>query len=332
MKPSFESAESPRPSLTDIEGILVGHYTCSARPTGCTVILSSTPFTAGVDVRGGAPGTRETDLLKAESSVARVNAIFLSGGSAFGLEVGAGVSQYLEEQGLGYLAGGVTVPIVCGAILFDLNLGGAKIRPDARAGYAAAQAAGPGQVAEGNIGAGAGCTVGKLLGADRAVRGGLGSWAWCRSDGLRVGALAAVNCVGDVWDPARSVIVAGARTSDGNGFFDVMAQMRRGFRPESPFAGNTVLGVVATNATLDKAGCAKVAQMAQDALARCVYPAHTPFDGDTVFAIATGNHRIDCTPSNIGVLGAMAADVLATAIIRGCRSSSTGGMPQGPAG
>ncbi len=329
MKPTDESGGPRRPSLTDIEGILVGHCTLTERPTGCTVVMSLSPFTAGVDVRGGAPGTRETDLLKAESSVAKVNAIFLSGGSAFGLDVGAGVTQYLEEQGLGYEAGGVAVPIVCGAILFDLNIGDHKIRPGEKAGRAAARSAGSGPVPEGNVGAGAGCTVGKLLGVDRASKGGLGSWAWCRSDGLRVGAMAAVNCVGDVWDPERATIVAGARTSDGHGFFDVMAQLRRGFRPESPFRGHTVLGVVGTNAALDKASCTKVAQMAQAALSRCVYPAHTPFDGDTVFAVATGTHPIACTPMTVGLIGAIAADVLATAIIRGCKSSPTDGTPRG---
>lgn len=332
MNSTDESAERRKPSLTDIEGILVGHHTFSERATGCTVITSRSPFAAGVDVRGGAPGTRETDLLKAESSVATVNAIFLSGGSAFGLDVGAGVSRYLEEQGLGYEAGGVIVPIVCGAILFDLSIGDAKIRPDAMAGYAAAKAASTAPVPEGSTGAGAGCTVGKLLGPDRAMKGGLGSWAWCRADGLRVGALAAVNCIGDVWDPARAAIVAGARRSDGNGFFDCMAQLRRGYRPEFPFGGSTVIGVVATNAALDKACCTRVAQMAQDALARCVYPAHTPFDGDTIFAIATGRHPVERTPLNVGVIGAMAADVLATAILRGCRPSFRGGSRRGRRG
>jgi len=318
-----ESMDSRRPSLTDIDGILVGHYTLPERPTGCTVITSRSPFTAGVDVRGGAPGTRETDLLRAESTVPLINAVFLSGGSAFGLDVGAGVARYLEEQGLGYSARGVIVPIVCGAILFDLNLGDPKIRPDARAGYEAARTSGAAPVAEGNVGAGSGCTVGKMFGPDRAMKGGLGSWSWCRSDGLRVGALAAVNCIGDVWDPARATIVAGARKSDGNGFVDCMAQLRRGYRPELPIGGNTVIGVVATNAGLDKACCTKVAQMAHDAIARCVYPAHTPADGDTIFAVATGQHPIESSPVNVGVIGALAADVLAIAIVRGCQAAGS---------
>ncbi len=323
MQSSGESVETRRPSLTDVEGILVGHYTFSERPTGCTVITSRTPFVAGVDVRGGAPGTRETDLLRPENTVDRVNAVFLSGGSAFGLDVGAGISRYLEEQGLGYRARDVIVPIVCGAILFDLNLGDPRIRPDAHAGYEAARTASVDPVSEGSVGAGAGCTVGKMFGPERAMRGGLGSWAWCRADGLRVAGLAAVNCLGDVWDPALGKMVAGARKSDGSGFMDSVAQLRRGYRPEPPPGGNTVIGVVATNAALDKAACARVAQMAQDALARCIYPSHTPADGDAIFALATGQHPIECTPSNIGVIGALAADVFATAILRGCQAAGT---------
>jgi L-aminopeptidase/D-esterase-like protein len=323
MESPKEFKDSRTPSLTDIDGVLVGHYTLPERPTGCTVITSRSPFVAGVDVRGGAPGTRETDLLRAESTVPTINAVFLSGGSAFGLDVGAGVVRYLEEQGLGYSVRGIIVPIVCGAILFDLHLGDPKIRPDARAGYEAARTASAAQVPEGNVGAGSGCTVGKMFGPDRAMKGGLGSWSWCRSDGLRVGALVAVNCIGDVWDPGSATIVAGARKSDGNGFVDTMAQLRRGYRPELPFGGNTVIGVVATNADLDKARCTKVAQMAHDAIARCVYPAHTPSDGDTIFAIATGRRLIEPSPINVGVIGAMAADVLAMAMVRACRAAGS---------
>ncbi|MBZ5496129.1 MAG: P1 family peptidase [Acidobacteriia bacterium] len=321
MQSSGEIAESRRPSLTDVAGILVGHFTLAERPTGCTVITSEFPITAGVDVRGGAPGTRETDLLRAENSVAGINAVFLSGGSAFGLDVGTGVVKFLEEKGLGYRVGKAIVPIVCGAILFDLNAGDPQIRPDARAGYEAARAADSAPVAEGSVGAGAGCTVGKLFGLERAMRGGLGSWAWRRADGLRVGALVAVNSLGDVRDPALGKILAGARKSDGNGFFDCMAQLRRGCRPELPIGGNTVIGVVATNATLEKASCTRIAQMAHDALARCIHPSHTLFDGDTIFALATGKHQIECNPVNVSVIGALAADVLSTAIVRGCQAA-----------
>jgi L-aminopeptidase/D-esterase-like protein len=316
-----ESSGLRKFSLTDVQGILVGHCTLEQRPTGCTVVLSDSSMVAGVDVRGGAPGTRETDLLKIEGAVSGIHAVFLSGGSAFGLDVGTGVVQFLEEKGRGYPAGEVMVPIVSGAILFDLHLGNARIRPDARAGYEAARAASTAPVGEGNIGAGAGCTVGKMFGLKRAMKGGLGSWSWRRADGLCVGAVVAVNCVGDVRDPASGVIVAGARQSDGKGFFDCMEQLRLGGRPEIPIGGNTVIAAVATNATLNRAACTRVAQMAHDGLARCVSPSHTVFDGDTIFALATGRHPIECSPVNVSVIGALAADVLATAILRGCQAA-----------
>jgi L-aminopeptidase/D-esterase-like protein len=312
-----------RPSLTDIEGLLVGHCTIAAGPTGCTVVLSDSAMSAGVDVRGGAPGTRETDLLKMGGAVSGIHGVFLSGGSAFGLDVGAGVMQFLEEKGQGFPAGKVIVPIVCGAILFDLHEGNTKIRPNARSGYEAAQAAGKRPVEEGRTGAGAGCIVGKMFGLRRSMRGGLGSWSWQRADGLRVGALAAVNCVGDVRDPARGRIVAGARTDDGGNFLDCIEQLRLGRNPEIPMGGSTLIGVVATNAGLDKGWCTRVAQMAHDGLARCVQPAHTPFDGDTIFALATGRHPIEGTPADVSVIGAIAADVLATAILRACQAAGT---------
>jgi len=306
---------SRTPCLTDIEGIVVGHYTLRKRPTGCTVITGRQPFVAGVDVRGGAPGTRETELLRPENSVDRIDAIFLSGGSAFGLETGVGVSRYLDEHGRGFDAGVARVPIVCGAILFDLWLGDPAVRPDARAGYEAIRAASRGPVPEGSVGAGAGATVGKMMGRERAMRGGLGSWSLKRPDGLKVGALAVVNAVGNVVDPKTGRTVAGARGRDGNGFVDAVAEVRNGFRPGSPFHDNTVLGVVATNAGLTKAQCAKVSQMAHDALARCIYPSHTPWDGDTVFTISTGT--LTLKEADAGIVGVLAAEALATAIIRG---------------
>jgi L-aminopeptidase/D-esterase-like protein len=304
------------PSITDVNDILVGHFTALDRPTGCTVITASAPFVAGVDVRGGAPGTREIDLLKPENRVDQIDAIFLSGGSAFGLEAGAGISRYLEEHGRGFDTRVAKVPIVCGAILFDLALGNPSVRPDAVAGYQAMKAAKAGRVPEGNVGAGAGATVGKLLGQERAMKGGVGSWALTLRNGLKVGALAAVNAIGDIVDPATGKIIAGARRNDGKGFVGAMDQLRKGYEPGSPFRGNTVLGVVATNAKLTKAQCTKVAQMAQDALARCICPAHTPWDGDTVFAVSTGTWNQKKEP-DAGVIGALAADALASAIIRG---------------
>ncbi len=323
MTHDIEMTGSRRPSLTDVEGVLVGHHTLEERPTGCTVVLSDSAMVAGVDVRGGAPGTRETDLLQIEGVVASIHAVFLSGGSAFGLDVGSGIVQFLEEKGQGYPAGDAKVPIVSGAILYDLQLGNTRIRPDAHAGYEAARKASRAPVAEGNVGAGAGCTVGKLFGLRRAMKCGLGSWSWRRSDGLCVGAVVAVNAAGDVRDPAHSTIVAGARNSDDSGFFDCMEQLRLGSTPQILIGGNTVIAAVATNATLNKAACTRIAQMAHDGLARCVSPSHTLFDGDTIFALATGRHPIECSPVNVSVIGAMAADVLATAIIRGCQAALT---------
>jgi L-aminopeptidase/D-esterase-like protein len=317
------------PSLTDVKGIRVGHYTSPDRPTGCTVVTAQTPFVAGIDVRGGAPGTRETDLLKPENSVDQIDAIFLSGGSAFGLETGTGISRYLEEHDRGFDTGTARVPIVCGAILFDLHLGDPKIRPDARAGYEAIRAASDDPVREGNVGAGAGATVGKMLGAGLAMKGGLGSWALACPDGLRVGALAVVNSIGDVINPYTGEIIAGTRRKDGKGFAGIMKNLRQGFRPDSPFTNNTILAIVATNAVLTKAQCSKVAQMAHDALARCVYPAHMPWDGDVVFAISTGTWTAK-RGADTGIIGALAADALASAIVRGVQRAESWGKYPSP--
>ncbi len=316
------SAMSKKPSLTDVDRILVGHYTLQERPTGCTVITSTEPFVAGIDVRGGAPGTRETDLLKPENSVDRVDAVFLSGGSAFGLDVGSGVSRFLEEQGRGFVTQVARVPIVCGAIIFDLFLGDPKIRPDARAGYEAIKSASGQAVEEGNVGAGAGATVGKMLGLERAMKSGLGSWALSFTDGLKVGALAVVNSIGDVVNPVTGKIIAGARKTVGEGFVDCIKELRRGYRPKAVFRGNTVLCVVATNAALSKSQCAKVATMANDGLARCIRPSHLPWDGDVVFAISTGTWRQEI---DWGIIGALAADALSTAIIRAVMNAESWG-------
>jgi L-aminopeptidase/D-esterase-like protein len=313
------------PSFTDVDGLLAGHYTLPGRPTGCTVVLSRQPFTAGVDVRGGAPGTRETDLLRADNTVDSIHAIFLSGGSAFGLDAGAGVMQFLEEQGVGFPVRGLRIPIVCGAVLYDLELGDSHIRPGKDAGYAAAKSASGDPVPEGNVGAGAGCTVGKLLGPEISMKAGLGSWSFRRKDGLVVAALAAVNAVGDIVDPEKGSILAGARGKDGIGFLDISKQLRQGSEPKLFGAANTVLGIIGTNAVLSKAQCARVAVMAQDALARCIRPSHTPWDGDTVFAIATGKWIGEGKPADPGVVGALAAEVLAASIIRGVQNAEAWG-------
>jgi len=317
-----------RPSITDVDGLSIGHFTLRERPSGCTVVVGDAPFTAGVDVRGGAPGTRETDLLRPENTVEQVDAIVLSGGSAFGLDAAGGVVRWLEEKGRGYATSAGRVPIVCSAILFDLGLGDSKFRPDARAGYEAARSASPGPVAEGSVGAGAGATIGKMLGSGRAMRGGLGSWSLSHPGGLTVGALVAVNAAGDVRDPASGRLLAGARTADGNGLADTLQQLRSGpVTRSSPLRENTVLGVVATNAALTKVQCCKVAQMAQDALARCIQPSHTPWDGDTVFALATGrwSPKGESASDLTTLVGALAADVLASAILRGIQQATAWG-------
>jgi len=316
-----ESRTPPQGAITDVEGVKAGHFTDPRRPTGCTVLLVEQGAVAGVDVRGGAPGTRETDLLSPLNTVQSVNAILLSGGSAFGLAAADGVMRYLEEKGFGFPAGSLRVPIVPAAILFDLGLGDSSIRPTAESGYKACQAArgGPGSQAEqGNVGAGAGATVGKLLGAGRAMKGGFGTASIRQADGLVVGAMVAVNALGDVYDPAGRLL-AGARTPDGRRLADAAALLRKGELPElrGPFGktgagGNTTIGVVATNATLTKVEAAKVAQMAHDGLARAIRPAHMPLDGDTIFAVATGKRP--AAAGLYGLIGALAADVLAEAI------------------
>ena len=278
--------------LTDVQGIKVGHFTLSERPTGCTAILAQDGTTGGVDVRGGAPGTRETDLLSPQNTVQIVNAITLSGGSAYGLDAAQGVMRWLEEHNIGYKVGAGVVPIVPAAILMDLGFGGDwKIRPTADCGYKAAAAASDGPVAEGNVGAGTGATVGKM-GQNRSMKGGLGSASIALPDGLVVAALVAVNAVGDVIDPATGNVVAGVRTDDGKGLADARTLLRSGalLRRAQPRSGeNTTIGVVATNARLDKRECLLVSQAAHDGMARALEPVHTTVDGDAIVAAATGS-------------------------------------------
>lgn len=317
-------AESPvNSTLTAVPGIRVGHWTHASGSTGCTAVLTSGGAIAGVDVRGGGPGTRETDLLRPEASVASVHAVVLSGGSAYGLAAADGVMRYMEGEGVGYPVGGSVVPIVPAAILFDLGVGDPAVRPNAESGFLAAESASSEPVAVGNVGAGAGASVGKMFGPQRAMRGGLGSAAVRLPDGLVVGALAAVNALGDVVDPARGTIVAGARDSEGAGFADSMDALRRGtWTNPAPAAGNTTLGVVAANVSWTKAQATKVAQMAQDGLAMAVRPAHMPFDGDTVFALGTGGREANARL--VGMIGALAADVLAQAILVAVRAAEDG--------
>ena len=303
---------SEKNSLTDVPGIQVGHWTNLEAATGCTVVLCTQGAVAGVDVRGGAPGTRETDLLDPLCVVERVHAVLLGGGSAFGLAAADGVMQWLEERGVGYNVGVAKVPIVPAAILFDLGLGSPTVRPTAASGYAACEAAGAGPVPQGNVGAGAGATVGKLLGPLRAMKGGLGCASRQIEGGVIVAALVVVNAVGNIVDPHSGQVIAGARALNGTGFVADPALLSRSASSIAEMAAgtNTTLAVVATNAALGKTGATKVAQMAHDGLARAIRPVHTHFDGDTVFALSLGERR-----SEVSRIGALAADVLAAAVV-----------------
>lgn len=310
-----KATRKPSGSLTDVPGIKVGHWTSSDRPTGCTAILTEGGAVGGVDLRGGGPGTRETDLLRPEATVDTVHAIVLSGGSAFGLATADGVMQYLEEKGVGYRAGRSVVPIVPAAILFDLGLGAdPKIRPTKESGYRAAKAAASNAVKQGCVGAGAGATVGKMLGPGRSMKSGLGSASLEAPGGIVVAALAAVNAIGDVVHPDTGQILAGALDEDKKAFADTAAMIRGGLG----FGGattveNTTLAVVAANLSWTQAQATKVAQMAQDGLARSIRPVHMPFDGDTVFALGTGGGELDV--AKLGLVGALAADVLSMAVV-----------------
>ncbi len=302
-------------AITDVPGIRVGHATKADAMTGCTVILCPPEgAVGGVDQRGGAPGTRETDLLHPMHLVQRVHAVLLAGGSAFGLEAAGGVVRWLEERDIGFDTLVAKVPIVPTAILFDLDMGRADIRPDASMGYTACDAAVDGPVAQGSVGAGTGCRSGTIFGPTRASKSGIGTASADLGGGLVVGAIVAVNAFGDVVNPATGSILAGARALSGEGFADTLATMRSFVgKTTLTFAGrrSTVIGAVATNARLSKEEANIVAQMAHDGLARAVRPAHTMFDGDTLFSLATGQKR-----ANVNVIGAYAAEVTAEAIVR----------------
>jgi len=320
------STGSTNNTLTAVDGVKVGHFTLSERPTGCTAILVKDDTTGGVDVRGGAPGTRETDLLNPVNNVQIVNAITLSGGSAFGLDAAMGVMRWLDEHNIGYRVGqnGV-VPIVPSAILFDLGFGGSpKIRPTADCGYKAADAATADPVKEGNVGAGAGATIGKS-GGGRPMKAGIGSAAIRLPNGLVVAALVAVNAVGDIIDPATGQVIAGARTEDGKHLADARKLLRAGAGREGRTGENTTIGVVATNAKLTKVQAQKMAQMAHDGYARAISPVHTPGDGDTIFSLATGTWT---GTANYGTVGSLAAEAMADAIVRAAtQAASAAGVP-----
>jgi len=300
-------------SITDVQGIEVGHHTDTRRPTGCSVVIAREGAVAGVDVRGAAPGTRETDLLDPTHLVEKVHAVMLAGGSAWGLDAASGAKRWLEEHGIGLNVGVGLVPLVPAAVLFDLHVGDGRIRPDAAAGYAACQAASHQRPEEGNVGAGAGATVGKLFGPEFSMKCGIATAA-VRVGQVTVGALIACNAVGDVIDPRTSATVAGARMVDGKSLRDSTAALLRGERPHPLIAGsNTTIGVIATDARLTKAQARRLAVPSHDGLARAISPVHTMTDGDTLFTLATG--MVDEFPGMV-VLAAMAAEAAALATLR----------------
>jgi L-aminopeptidase/D-esterase-like protein len=326
-------------AITDIPGLRVGHAQDLEAITGCTVILCDKKTVGGIDKRGGGPSSRQTDQLETIRLVNEVHAILLAGGSAFGLDAASGVVRYLEERGIGFDMRVARVPIVPTAILFDLGIGKKEVRPDSAMGYEACVNAVEGQVLEGNVGAGCGATVGKILGGGQAMKAGLGTASIEIANGLIVGALVAVNAFGDVINPDSGKIIAGARafpveagtSAEALEFADTLDVLRiftsqgmpRFGRPTNEGQGNTVIGVVATNARLTKEETTKVAQMAHDGLARTVRPAHTMFDGDTIFALSTGELY-----GEVNVIGAFAAEVFSQAILRAVQSAtSAGGLP-----
>lgn len=311
-------------ALTDVAGLEVGHFTDARRPTGCTVVIAREGAVAGVDVRGAAPGTRETDLLAPGNLVQQVHAIVLAGGSAWGLAAADGAVRWLEERGVGMDVRFGTLPIVPAAVLFDLPLshsGDARIRPDAAAGYAACDAAGTQPPAEGCVGAGAGALVGKLFGAQYAMKGGIGT-ASVKVGGVTVGALIAVNALGDVVDPDTGRVLAGARSGDGRALRDTRRSLLRGELPQPLLAGtNTTIGVVATDAQLTKVQANRLASVAHDGLARAINPVHTMSDGDTLFALATGRVPPADDAPGMTVLSTMAAEAVARATVRAVQAA-----------
>lgn len=317
----MSSHTSPAPdagSITRVAGIEVGHFTDLRRPTGCTVVLAREGAVAGVDVRGAAPGTRETDLLDPANLVDRIHGITLSGGSAWGLEAATGTVRWLEERGIGLDVSVGRLPIVPAAVLFDLLVGDMRIRPDAAAGYAACAAASSQDPAEGNVGAGTGAAVGKIFGIQRAMKGGIGT-ASVTVAGVTVGALIACNALGDVIDPDTAQVVAGARTDDGLRLRDTRRALLRGDLPQPLLAGtNTTIGVIATDAPITKIQAHRLAVAAHDGLARSINPVHTMSDGDTLFALGTGRN-----PHHPGmmVLATMAAEATAVATLRAVRAA-----------
>lgn len=317
--------------ITDIPGFAFGNWTDEAGGTGCTAIVAPQGATGGVDVRGGAPASRETDLLRPENTVDRVHAVILSGGSAFGLEAASGAARELESRGIGLNVGPTVVPIVCSSCIFDLAFGNPSIRPDIEAGAHAVKTALDGPQApllQGNHGAGCGATVGKLAGMERAMKGGLGTAAYALGT-LQVGALAAVNACGNVVDPSTSAPIAGMRaTADSSEIVDMEeALLAMAHDIAMPLSRtNTTISCIVTNAELSKAQATKISQMAADAYAHVIRPTHTTNDGDTIYTLASGT--VECPPDQLDLLGLMATRALETAIVSACKhASASHGIP-----
>ncbi len=320
-------------TITAIPGIRVGHYTDAKDVTGCTVIrFSAEGAVAAVDVRGSAPGTRETDLLNPTNLVDKVHAIMLSGGSAYGLDAASGIMRCLEEENIGFPVGnGTVVPIVPAAVLFDLDIGNPAIRPTAEWGFRACKTADDSPVKMGNVGAGTGATVGKFLGKNRAMKSGLGSAVLHLPGGMLVGAIVAVNALGDVIEPSTGKIIAGIR-GDTPGSFASSVKIVLEQDVEKIFPGtNTTIAVVATNVPLSKVQLKKVAQMAHDGMARAINPAHTMYDGDTIFAVSTPTQldvKGKASPDTVNFVGTAAAEVIAKAIVNAAKmTESSNGYP-----
>lgn len=312
-------------SILDIGGLRVGHWTNREAATGCTVILCPPEgAVAAVDVRGGAPGTRETDLLAPGQLVQRVHAVLLTGGSAFGLDAATGVMRFLDEHNTGFQIAGAIVPIVVGAVVFDLSVGRADVRPDASAGYRACQDARGDTLPQGSVGAGAGATVAKAGGAEFAVKGGIGSASESLAGGLVIGALAAVNAIGEIVDPDSGRVVAARRAPPGEAVDTLEFLRGRPRRGPEPGA-NTTIAAVATNAALTKEQTLRLAIMAHAGFSRTIRPSHTPFDGDTVFALATGAQPAE--ESDVLPLGALGARAIERAVLRAVlRAESLAGI------
>lgn len=313
-------------SITDVPGILVGQAQDQKALTGCTVVLSMDGAVGGVDQRGGAPGTRETDALRPMHLVEKIHAVVLAGGSAFGLDASSGVMRFLEEKKVGFDTGYVKVPIVASAVIFDLGIGDPKIRPDAEMGFLACSNASTDRPFEGNYGAGIGATVGKVLGMKYAMKSGIGTASKYLGSGIVVGAITVVNAFGDVVDPETNQLIAGVQIpaimrkktkimQSTNPTLDLLSSFLGSTSVKFTTRQNTVISVVATNAILTKEGANKVAQMAHNGIARTIRPAHTMMDGDTIFVLATGKKKAD-----ISIVGSFAAEVMAESIISAAKS------------